>query len=221
MSVRYDCTDPSQRAVGISAATAALRGGQLAVFPTDTAYGLAADAFSPAAVAALLSTRGGGRHAPPAVLTGTVRAALALVQDDVMETHGKDLIDAFWPGPLTLVVRANRSLSWDLGETLGTVAVRIPLHPLALDLLKATGPLACSSANHTATPPATTAAQAEEQLGSAVAVYLDDGPCPGEPLSTVVDLTAPLPRLMRRGALPLDRLREVVPLLMDGTAPED
>src|SRR5499427_1315825 len=173
MSARYDCTDPEQRATGISEATAVLRKGELAVLPTDTVYGLAADAFSPDAVAALLAAKGRGRQMPPPVLVGSRRAAMALIED--VSTSATDLMDEFWPGGLTMVFRSARSLVWDLGETKGTVAVRMPMHPVALELLRETGPLAVSSANLTGSPPATTAAEAEAQLGEAVSVYLDDG----------------------------------------------
>ena len=150
MSARYDCTDVAQRAAGITEATAALRKGELAVMPTDTVYGMAADAFSPEAVTALLAAKGRGRQMPPPVLVGSRRAALALVED--VSASGNDLIDEFWPGGLTLVFRSARSLIWDLGDTKGTVAVRMPLQPVALDLLRETGPLAVSSANLTGSP---------------------------------------------------------------------
>src|SRR5262245_34524130 len=172
MSARYDCTDAAQRAAGISEATSVLRKGELAVMPTDTVYGVAADAFSPEAVIALLAAKGRGRQMPPPVLVGSRRAALALVED--VNASGNDLIDEFWPGGLTMVFRAAKSLVWDLGDTKGTVAVRMPLQPVALDLLRETGPLAVSSANLTGSPAATTAADAETQLGAAVSVYLDD-----------------------------------------------
>jgi tRNA threonylcarbamoyl adenosine modification protein (Sua5/YciO/YrdC/YwlC family) len=217
MSARYDCTDPAQRALGVEEAAAALRKGDLAVLPTDTVYGVAADAFSPVAVATLLAAKGRGRQAPPPVLVGSVRAALALVED--VSAAGKDLIDEFWPGGLTLVLRANRSLAWDLGDTKGTVAVRMPLHPVALDVLRETGPLAVSSANLSGLPPATTATRAEEYLGESVAVYLDAGPCPGDAPSTIVDLTGPVPRLLRRGVITPERLRHVVALIGDEDEP--
>jgi L-threonylcarbamoyladenylate synthase len=219
MSARYDCTDLAQRAAGIAEAAASLRKGDLAVMPTDTVYGLAADAFSPPAVVSLLTAKGRGRHMPPPVLVGTVRAATALVED--LNEFGKDLIDEFWPGGLTLVLRANRNLIWDLGDTKGTVAVRMPLHEIALELLKETGPLAVSSANRSGAPPATTAAAAEAQLGEAVAVYLDGGPCPGDVPSTIVDLTGPVPRLLRAGMISVKRLREVVTLAVDDDALQD
>jgi tRNA threonylcarbamoyl adenosine modification protein (Sua5/YciO/YrdC/YwlC family) len=219
MSARYDCTDPAQRVTGLAEAAASLRKGDLAVIPTDTVYGLAADAFSPPAVTALLAAKGRGRQMPPPVLVGTVRAATALVED--LDVFGKDLIDEFWPGGLTLVLRANRNLIWDLGDTKGTVAVRMPLHEIALELLKETGPLAVSSANLSGALPATTAADAEAQLGEAVAVYLDGGPCSGDVPSTIVDLTGPVPKLLRAGVISVARLREVVTLAVDDEWLED
>jgi L-threonylcarbamoyladenylate synthase len=219
MSARYDCTDAAQRAAGISEATAALRKGELAVLPTDTVYGVAADAFTPEAVTALLAAKGRGRQMPPPVLVGSRRAAFALVED--VSTSGNDLIDEFWPGGLTMVFRSARSLVWDLGDTKGTVAVRMPLQAVALDLLRETGPLAVSSANLTGSPAAKTAADAEAQLGDAVSVYLDDGPCAADVPSTIVDMTGPVPRLLRRGVIPVRRLRDVVALIVDDGEEDD
>ena len=210
MSARYDCADPVQLLEGITQAELALRRGELVVLPTDTVYGIAAEAFDPVAVDGLLKAKGRGRDMPPPVLVGTVRAAMALVMD--LADTGKDLIDEFWPGGLTLVCRASPTLVWDLGETKGTVAVRMPLHQVALELLKKTGPLAVSSANVSGQPPATTADEAVAQLGDSVSVYLDAGPCPGDVPSTIVDLTGSVPRLLRRGVISVDRLQEVVPL---------
>jgi L-threonylcarbamoyladenylate synthase len=210
MSARFDCLDVAGRALGIEEAAAALRRGELVVLPTDTVYGVAADAFNPVAVAALLAAKGRGRQAPPPVLVGTVRAATALVED--FGTAGEELIDQFWPGGLTLVCRARSTLVWDLGDTKGTVAVRMPLHAITLDLLRLTGPLAVSSANRSGEPSATTGAEAEAQLGESVAVYLDGGACPGSLASTIVDLTGTVPRLLRAGAVPIERLREVIAL---------
>src|SRR5271155_1433441 len=145
MSARYDCADTQQREDGLAAAASAVQDGQLVVLPTDTVYGLGADAFNPSAVTALLAAKGRGRNMPPPVLVGSVRAAAALTES--LGAFGQDLIDEFWPGPLTLVFRSSPKLRWDLGDTLGTVAVRMPLHPVALDVLRQTGPLAVSSAS--------------------------------------------------------------------------
>jgi tRNA threonylcarbamoyl adenosine modification protein (Sua5/YciO/YrdC/YwlC family) len=204
----FDCTDLEQRAEGLVEATAAVRRGELVVLPTDTVYGIGADAFTPAAVTALLDAKGRGRDMPPPVLVGTVRAASALVED--LGPYGQDLIDAFWPGPLTLVCKANRALSWDLGDTKGTVALRMPLHPVALDLLKETGPMAVSSANRTGSAAAVTAAEAQEQLGESVAVYLDGGKTTDSTPSTILDLTTAVPRLLRAGAIPVGKLRGII-----------
>ncbi|MEU5861013.1 MULTISPECIES: L-threonylcarbamoyladenylate synthase [unclassified Nonomuraea] len=205
---RFDCSDLDQRAEGLIEAATAVRRGELVVLPTDTVYGIGADAFMPPAVTALLDAKGRGRDMPPPVLVGTVRAATALVDD--LGPYGQDLIDAFWPGPLTLVCRANRALSWDLGDTKGTVAVRMPLHPVALDLLKETGPMAVSSANRSGAPAATTAEEAQEQLGDSVAVYLDGGKTTDNTPSTILDLTTAVPRLLRRGAIPVEKLRGII-----------
>jgi tRNA threonylcarbamoyl adenosine modification protein (Sua5/YciO/YrdC/YwlC family) len=208
MARRFDCSDLEQRTVGVMEAAAAVRRGELVVLPTDTVYGIGADAFTPAAVTALLDAKGRGREMPPPVLVGTVRAATALIED--LGPYGQDLIDAFWPGPLTLVCKANRALSWDLGETKGTVAVRMPLHPVALDLLKETGPMAVSSANRSGAPAATTAEEAEEQLGDSIEVYLDGGKTTDNTPSTILDLTTAVPRLLRRGAIPVEKLRGII-----------
>jgi L-threonylcarbamoyladenylate synthase len=212
MSARFDCADPAQLLQGIAEAEAALRRGELVVIPTDTVYGIAAEAFDPVAVDGLLKAKGRGRDMPPPVLVGTVRAAMALVMD--LGDTGKDLIDEFWPGGLTVVCRSSPTLVWDLGETKGTVAVRMPLHHVALDLLKKTGPLAVSSANVSGRPPATTADEAMAQLGDSVSVYLDAGPGPGDVPSTIVDLTGTVPRLLRPGVISVERLRDVVPLAL-------
>ncbi|MEU3164196.1 L-threonylcarbamoyladenylate synthase [Streptosporangium sp. NPDC006930] len=218
MSRRYDCMDADQRATGLVEAASALQRGELVVLPTDTVYGVGADAFTPAAVTALLEAKGRGRDMPVPVLVGTVRAANALVEN--LGPYGQDLIDSFWPGPLTLICRANRSLSWDLGDAKGTVAIRMPLHAVALDLLKETGPLAVSSANRSGAPAATTAADAEKQLGDSVSVYLDAGPCESDIPSTILDLTTAVPRLLRRGAIGVEKLRGVIGYVATDTGPE-
>ena len=217
MSERYDCSDLEQREAGIAAAVAAVQKGELVVLPTDTVYGIGTDAFTPWAVSRLLAAKGRGRDMPPPVLVGTVRAANALVDD--MGAFGQDLIDQFWPGGLTIVCRSSPTLAWDLGDTRGTVAVRMPLHAVALDLLKRTGPMAVSSANRTGQPAATTADEAFDQLGDSVAIYLDGGPCPGGVASTIIDLTGSVPRLLRAGAIPMDRLREVAALVTGEEVP--
>jgi L-threonylcarbamoyladenylate synthase len=218
MSTFYNCTDPALRPSAIDAAVAVVREGELIVLPTDTVYGVGADAFTPSAVRAMLAAKGRGRNMPSPVLVGTARAAAALVED--MGAFGQDLIDQFWPGALTLVFRASKTLLWDLGDTKGTVALRMPLHPVALEVLKQTGPLAVSSANRTGQPAAMTADEAERQLGEVVSVYLDAGPSADNVPSTILDLTGAIPRVLREGAVPVDRLRTVATIIDDlGHAP--
>jgi tRNA threonylcarbamoyl adenosine modification protein (Sua5/YciO/YrdC/YwlC family) len=207
MNAWYKCEDPEQRAEGIAAAAAAVLSGELVVIPTDTVYGLGADAFSPAAVTRLLAAKGRGRNMPPPVLVGSVRAATALVED--LGPDGQALIDEFWPGGLTIVCRAGRTLNWDIGDTRGTVAVRMPDNAVALDLLKETGPMAVSSANLTGQKAATSCSEALAQLGNDASVYLDGGIMTGDKPSTIVDLTGDAPRLLRQGSISIGRLREI------------
>ena len=213
MSKRYDCRNAQERTAGIDAAVTAARGGELIVLPTDTVYGIGADAFIPAAITTMLAAKGRGRNMPPPVLVGTARAAAALVDD--LGAFGQDLIDEFWPGALTLVFRASPTLMWDLGDTKGTVALRMPLHSVALDVLKQTGPMAVSSANRHGHPAAVNVGEAEEQLGEAVSVYLDGGPCADNVPSTILDLTGGIPKVLRAGAIPVDRLRTVASVIDD------
>jgi tRNA threonylcarbamoyl adenosine modification protein (Sua5/YciO/YrdC/YwlC family) len=209
MSLLYDCADPAARAEGLAAAVSAVRRGELVVLPTDTVYGLGVDAFAPAAVAVLRVAKGRGRDLPLPVLVGSWRAldGLALIVPSTV----RDLVEAFWPGALTLVVEHAPSLAWDLGDARGTVAVRMPLHPVALELLAETGPMAVSGANRAGQTPATTAAEARDQLGDLVGVYLDAGPSTEPVRSTIVDVTTPVPRVLRPGAVSLDELRDVSP----------
>jgi len=209
----YDCTDPEQRAAGIAAAAAALSRGELVLLPTDTVYGVAADAFTPEAVARLLAAKNRGRHMPVPVLVPEASTLAGLVTVVPPDAHA--LAREFWPGGLTLVMEHTPTLSWDLGESEGTVAVRLPDDDVARELLRRTGPLAVSSANRSGRPAATTAEQAEYQLGEHVAVILDDGPREVGAPSTIVDCTGERPRVLRVGAVEVDALRAVVPAVLE------
>lgn len=227
MSAIFDCRDESQFLEGLRAARQTIGRGELVVTPTDTVYGIAADAFSPRAVARLLEAKGRGRQSPPPVLVPGVATLQALVSEvpPVVER----LVEAFWPGGLTIVLRAQPSLAWDLGETRGTVAVRQPDNRVALELLRDTGPLAVSSANLTGQPAALSVTAALEMLGSSVSTYLDDGTSPGGIASTIVDATAfgsgdddedPVLRVLRDGAVSVDRIRDVAgDVRVEGFAP--
>ncbi|MCU1517306.1 MAG: threonylcarbamoyl-AMP synthase [Pseudarthrobacter sp.] len=213
MTTTYDCTSDDQRALGLEHAQRAISEQKCVVFPTDTVYGIAADAFSPQAVTMLLVSKGRGRSMPPPVLIPRINALDGLATD--VSADARKLAEAFWPGGLTLILHAQPSLDWDLGETKGTVALRMPADEVAQELLTLTGPLAVSSANRTGHAAAQTAADARLQLAESVEVYLEGGHRPlegseGVP-STIVDATGPLLRVVRNGAVSLQQLREHVP----------
>jgi tRNA threonylcarbamoyl adenosine modification protein (Sua5/YciO/YrdC/YwlC family) len=205
----YDCSRLAERDRGIAAAIEAVKRGDTIVMPTDTVYGIGADAFKSWSVNAMQNAKGRGRDKPPPVLIGSRHTLDGLVHG--LPQAARDLVEAFWPGALTIVVEHAPSLQWDLGDTYGTVAVRMPLHPVALEVLRETGPMAVSSANKSGLPPAGTAAKAREQLGYAVSLYLEAGPSADTKPSTIVDLSGDVPMIVRLGALPYYKLREVVP----------
>ena len=213
MSTVYDCAQPESRAAGLAAAASAVRAGQLVVLPTDTVYGLGCDAFSAAAVATLLRAKGRGRDMPVPVLVGSWSTVDGLVLGVPQEARA--LIEAFWPGGLSIVLRHAPSLAWDLGETRGTVMLRMPLHPVALELLREVGPMAVSSANRSGQPPANTVDEARDQLGSDVPVYLDGGPAAAAVASTIVDLTGDEPLVLREGAVSAGQVGEVLGLTVE------
>lgn len=216
MSDMLNCTDPAERRDAVAAGARAVEGGSVIVLPTDTLYGIGADAFNPAAVTALLAAKGRGRDMPVPVLVGSWSTIDGLVS--YVSADARALIEAFWPGGLTLIVEHAPSLAWDLGDARGTVGIRMPMHPVALELLERTGPMAVSSANRTGMPPTTTVGQAYEQLGESVSVYLDGGEVPIGLPSTILDLTGDAPRVVREGAVALDAIRQVVPNLVGRSA---
>jgi len=206
----FDCADPEQRSRGIASAAAAVKNGGVVVLPTDTVYGIGADAFDSSAVAALLSAKGRGRDMPVGVLVGSWHTidGLALM----VPQSTRDLIRAFWPGALSLVVRQAPSLQWDLGDARGTVMLRIPVHPVAIELLREVGPMAVSSANVSGRPSAVDAGEARSQLGDLVDVYLDAGPAAQQAASTILDLTGPEPRILRSGPVSAEGIAAVLGL---------
>lgn len=208
MSQLFDCSDPDRRAHGIAAAVKAAKNGGLVVVPTDTVYGVGADAFDSAAVTALLAAKRRGRDMPVPVLIGSWNTidGLALAVSEA----ARDLVRAFWPGALSLVVRQATSLQWDLGDARGTVMLRMPLHPVAIELLREVGPMAVSSANVSGSPPAVDVDDARRQLGDLVDVYLDAGRAAQQAASTIVDLTGATPRILRPGPVSAERIGAVL-----------
>ncbi|MCL8024786.1 L-threonylcarbamoyladenylate synthase [Nocardioides sp. BSK12Z-3] len=217
---RFPTGSEEERETAVAAASRALQRGGLAVLPTDTVYGIAADAFDADAVADLLAAKGRGRDMPPPVLV-SARTTLDALATKV-PSYARALVEEFWPGPLTIVCHQQQSLRWDLGETRGTVAVRMPDHDLMREVLERTGPLAVSSANLSGRPAALDADAAEEMLGEAVDVIVDDGASPGGEASTIVDATGGQGRVLRLGALSLEQLNAVLePLGATLTLDED
>ncbi len=208
MTRMLDCRDPLNRSEAIAAATDAVKSGRLVVLPTDTVYGIAADAFDNGAVANLLAAKGRGRDMPVGVLVGSWHTISGLVYSVPDAAH--ELIRAFWPGALSLVVQQAPSLQWDLGDARGTVMLRMPLQPVALDVLRAVGPMAVSSANVSGQPPATTAAEAQHQLGDRVDVYLDGGTSEQQAASTILDLTGEVPKILRAGPIGAQAIADVL-----------
>jgi len=224
----FDCSVDTDLLTGMRLAKVSLGRNDLAVIPTDTVYGLAANAFSPDAVQKLLTAKGRDRQSPPPVLVANLNMARALVE--VLPDAATKLAETFWPGALTLILRSQPSLDWDLGETKQTVALRVPDHKIALALIEETGPLAVSSANLTGSPAATTAKQAFDYLGDSVEVYLDGGTSPKGEASTILDLTgledsyddkgvlttSGKIKVIRQGALSLAKIQTVVGNLLEG-----
>ena len=217
----YDCAVDPDLLTGMRLAKIALQRDELVVIPTDTVYGLAANAFSRKGVQALLDAKGRTAQSPPPVLISSMSQLDALTE--FVPQVARNLANTFWPGALTIILRAQPSLQWDLGETKGTVALRMPDHKIALALLEETGPLAVSSANLTGQSAATTCQQAEGYLGASVSAYLDGGPSPKGEASTILDLTSITEtvvdgevvtrgkiRIVRIGALKKAKLKTVV-----------
>lgn len=213
MTQTFDTTDEAQRSKGIASAVSAVKDGRLVVLPTDTVYGVGADAFDPAAVTALLAAKGRGRDMPVPVLVGSWQTIDGLAF--AVPEAARELIHAFWPGALSIVVQQAPSLQWDLGEGRGKVMVRMPLHPVAIELLREVGPMAVSSANISGRPPAITADDARSQLGELVGVYLDAGPSQQQAASTIIDLTGPTPHILREGPVGADEIATVLGLEAD------
>ena len=205
-------------------AAAHVRAGGLLILPTDTVYGIGALASDAAGVSRLLAAKGRDRRMPPPVLVADPAQAFDVVARP--PAAARALIAAFWPGALTLVLDARADLGWDLGESGGTVALRMPDHPLALELLRRTGPMAVTSANRTGLAPATDAAAALAAFPGRVALaddaaagphgadilLLDGGPTPGPVPSTIVSLAggSPGPVVVREGVVPRAELAAVL-----------
>ena len=187
-----------------------LRAGGLVILPTDTVYGIGCNAADAGAVERLLAAKGRGRQMPPPVLVADPADLTGIVAR--VPDVARALMEAFWPGGLSIVVPQAPSLPWNLGDTRGTVMLRMPLHPIAIELLREVGPMAVSSANISGHQPPTTALMAKQQLGKAVTVYLDGGETAVGKPSTIIDLSGERPYLLREGALSAEEIGKVIGL---------
>lgn len=213
MSRTFDLANEQVRDLILEECARVVRGDGLLVIPTDTVYGIAADAFSPQGVAKLLQAKGRGRDMPPPVLVPRAETVMGLAE--AVDSSVMELTARFWPGPLTIICNAQPSLHWDLGDTHGTVGLRMPDHEDTRALLSKVGPLAVSSANLSGEPAAVNVEQAQSMLGDRVDIFLDGGEAPGGQSSTIIDMSGSVPRMLREGPISFDALAEVV----DGLKP--
>jgi L-threonylcarbamoyladenylate synthase len=204
MSRILDCTELADRPQRIRSATAALRRGDVGVVPDQSMYTLVCDAFSRTGVDAIRSIKGNSSH-PLSILVGKPVTTDGVASN--IPKYARDLMSAFWPGPLTLLLRQQPSLSWPLSSP--GVAVRMPLHPVMLDLVRELGPTAATAANNPGFPPVRTPAEFEEQLAADVDLFLDSGPISDTGRSTVVDATGQFPVVRREGSISADAVVEV------------
>lgn len=194
----------------IERAAALLRDGQIVVFPTETVYGLGADAFQPAALQRIFAAKG-RPFSDPLIVHIADEHALELLTSSIPE-QVKRLARAFWPGPLTIVLPRGPRVPYLVTAGLETVAVRMPRHPVALALIRALGsPIAAPSANRFMHVSPTTARHALADLAGRVPLILDGGPCEIGVESTVLDLCSEVPTILRPGGVSLEALRSILP----------
>ncbi|MEI6361719.1 MAG: L-threonylcarbamoyladenylate synthase [Actinomycetes bacterium] len=220
MTLRIECADGRDRERAITAAKAAVKRGDLVIIPTETVYAIATDAFSDRGIRAMrvaksydetvpLPVMVGSRSTVPGIATGLTDAARALM-------------DAFWPGPLTVLLMPQPTLAWAL-PTDGPISIRMPLHPVALALLEASGPLVVTTANTPGLPAPTLVDDAVSQIGRLASLALDVGDLADDESlpSTIVDFTGDMPRVVRVGALPVSELERICPVEVPEAHPPD
>ena len=196
-------------AAAIAAGAAALAAGRLVAFPTETVYGLGASALDPVAVAGIFAAKGRPTDHPLICHLASADDLAPLVA--AITPDAAALADAFWPGPLTLVMHRSAVVPDAVTGGRDTVAVRVPAHPLALALIGAfSGPVAAPSANRFGRPSPTRAQDVLDELGDAVAVVIDGGPCEIGIESTVLDLTTEPPQVLRPGRVSAEQLAHVL-----------
>jgi L-threonylcarbamoyladenylate synthase len=201
-------TDPDS----IQRAASCLREGGLVAFPTETVYGLGAHALDVTAVRRLFAAKGRPATDPLIVHVSSLEQASTLTT--AITADARTLAKQFWPGPLTMILTRHETVPREVTAGLGTVAIRVPAHPVARALLDATGvPVAAPSANLFSRPSPTTAAHVLHDLDGRIDIIIDGGPATVGVESTVIDLTSIPPRILRPGGVPVERLRALLPLL--------
>ena len=204
--MRIDAVTERERA--LVAAAAAARRGDLILMPTENVYAIATDAFHVRGTSAMRVAKGYGPHVSLPLFVASADMVGGVAQTTAL---AESLMEAFWPGLLTLVLPSHTTLAWDVAVG-GTVAVRMPVHPVALDLVRRTGPLAVTTANPAGADPPTNVPNAAGTFGSAVRVALDVGDLDGAAMpSTMVDLTGDAPRVLREGSVSRLELAAVLP----------
>jgi L-threonylcarbamoyladenylate synthase len=202
-----NCVDPAERGRAITAAATSIKAGGLVVFPTEAAYVVGTDAFSPPATDGIRALRGIGRQTPlPVLIKGAaVMDGVASIASD----QARELAAAFWPGALTLIVPKSPSIHWQIGGDERYVQLRVPLHPVALELLAETGPVVTSVAK-TADGPVVTGTHDSSGLQQEVSVFLDYHTLEPAPRSTIVDCTGDRVRILRHGSVTPEELAEIL-----------
>jgi len=203
MKTRVIMTGSSGR---VDSAVQVLTQGGLVAFPTDTVYGLGALVSNPLAIGKLYEVKGRDQTKAIPVLIGDLEDLDEVALE--LTGYALELTRRFWPGPLTLVVAKRPDLP-DILSTTPTIGVRMPDHPDALDLLKATGPLAVTSANRSGGSNPLTAEEVFDQLSGSIPLVLDSGKCSGGNPSTVIDCTVSEPVILRAGPITMDQIRAV------------
>jgi len=215
MTLRIACADGLERERAVAATHAAVKRGDLALLPMENVYAVVADAFSARGVAALRDAKGTDAGVPLPVMVGR-RTTVAGIAVRISE-QAQRLMDAFWPGPMTILLTPQPSLAWDLPRET-PVAIRMPLHPLALAVLERTGPLVVTTANLPGMAAPSDVDDALEQLGEAVTVALDAGDLRVDDAlpSSVIDASGEMPVLVRAGALSIEEIRRICPDVRTG-----
>ncbi|MBA3075637.1 MAG: threonylcarbamoyl-AMP synthase [Anaerolineae bacterium] len=200
-------TLPAENPESISSALSLIRDGEIVAFPTDTVYGLGADPFQATGIIKLFEAKGRDSNKAIAILIGSIEQASLVT--DYMPDMAIRLCEVFWPGMLTVIVPRKNTLP-ELISNVDRIGIRMPNHPVALEMLRTYGPLATTSANLSGKPDAITAKDVFDQLANRVPLILDGGKCQGGVPSTVIDCSGSEPVILREGPVSIEQLFKVL-----------